>query len=54
VTGIQPKVSEKQVDDLYDRLRKEAEAAGYHLNTDVDFTRDLVRGLLENEKRYGY
>ncbi|HOD35582.1 MAG TPA: ferredoxin-thioredoxin reductase catalytic domain-containing protein [Syntrophales bacterium] len=54
MTGIQPKVSEKQVDDLYDRLRKEAEAAGYHLNTDVDFTRDLVRGLLENEKRYGY
>ena len=36
------------------RLREEAEAGGYHLNPDEDFTRDLVEGLLVNEGRYGY
>jgi ferredoxin-thioredoxin reductase catalytic chain len=39
---------------LYARLNKDAEAYGYHLNPDVEFTRDLVKGLLVNEKRYGY
>lgn len=38
----------------YDRLRREAEAGGYNLNPDADFTRALVKGLLVNEKRYGY
>jgi ferredoxin-thioredoxin reductase catalytic subunit len=32
----------------------EAEAGGYHLNPDTPFTKDLVKGLLVNEKRYGY
>jgi ferredoxin-thioredoxin reductase catalytic subunit len=32
----------------------ESEAGGYHLNPDTPFTRDLVKGLLVNEKRYGY
>jgi len=35
-------------------LYREAESAGYHLNPDVDFTQELVKGLLINEKRYGY
>ena len=48
------KISQKAVDALYERLLREAEAAGYHLNPDVEFTKDLVRGLLVNEKRYGY
>ncbi len=47
-------VGPQQVDALYKRLHAEAEASGYHLNPDVEFTRDLVRGLLVNEKRYGY
>ncbi len=47
-------VAEEEVDALYERLDREAEAAGYHLNPDVDFTKDLVKGLLVNEKRYGY
>ena len=47
-------ISQEEVDALYDRLDREAEAAGYHLNPDVEFTKDLVRGLLVNEKRYGY
>jgi len=35
-------------------LKREAEASGYHLNPDVAFTKELVKGLLVNEKRYGY
>ena len=35
-------------------LDREAEAGGYHTNTDRGFTRDLVRGLLANLARYGY
>lgn len=47
-------IGEEEVDRLYDRLHREAEAGGYHLNPDRFFTRELVRGLLVNEKRYGY
>ncbi|MDP2931503.1 MAG: ferredoxin-thioredoxin reductase catalytic domain-containing protein [Chloroflexota bacterium] len=47
-------VSPEEINRLYERLNKEAEAGGYHLNPDVEFTRDLVKGLLTNEKRYGY
>jgi ferredoxin-thioredoxin reductase catalytic chain len=42
------------VDELQKKLRREAEASGYHLNPDAGFTRDLVKGLLVNEGRYGY
>jgi ferredoxin-thioredoxin reductase catalytic subunit/rubredoxin len=52
--GSESGALEKQIDGLYKKLRKEAENAGYHLNPDVDFTKDLVWGLLENEKRFGY
>jgi ferredoxin-thioredoxin reductase catalytic chain len=47
-------VTNDEVQKLYTRLDNEAEASGYHLNPDVEHTRDLVRGLLTNEKRYGY
>ncbi|MBI5700098.1 ferredoxin:glutaredoxin reductase [Candidatus Saganbacteria bacterium] len=43
-----------EIDNLYDRLNREAEGGGYHLNPDVEFTKGLVRGLLTNEGRYGY
>ena len=46
--------TEEHVDKLYLRLKKEAESGGYYLNPDVAFTKDLVRGLLINEERYGY
>ena len=49
-----PAITQEKIDALYERLDREAEAAGYHLNPDVEFTKDLVRGLLVNEKRYGY
>ncbi len=43
-----------EVNRLYDRLKREAESSGYHLNPDVQFTQDLVKGLLFNQNRYGY
>jgi ferredoxin-thioredoxin reductase catalytic chain len=47
-------VSMQQVEQLYQELKRDAEPAGYHLNPDVEFTKDLVLGLLANELRYGY
>lgn len=47
-------VSPEEADELYARLKKEGEAAGYYLNGDVEFAKSLVRGLLINERRYGY
>jgi ferredoxin-thioredoxin reductase catalytic subunit len=40
--------------ELYQRLKKEAEASGYLLNPDQEFVIDLMEGLLTNQKRYGY
>jgi ferredoxin-thioredoxin reductase catalytic subunit len=50
----EPAELEKQIDAIFEKLRKDAENAGYHLNPDVTFTKELCRGLLENERRYGY
>lgn len=47
-------VKQEEIDKLYQRLDKEAEAGGYHLNPDIEFTKELVKGLITNEKRYGY
>jgi ferredoxin-thioredoxin reductase catalytic subunit len=47
-------VSESEITKLYEKLKKDAEANGYHLNPDVEMTRELVKGILVNEKRYGY
>jgi len=44
----------EEVDKVYRRLNDQAEKSGYHLNPNVEFTKDLVWGLLANEKRYGY
>jgi len=44
----------EEVDKTYEKLKKEAEDKGYYLNPDLDFTKELVEGLLLNEKRYGY
>ena len=43
-----------EVERVYLKVKKDAEAGGYHLNPDVQFAKDLVLGLLINEKRYGY
>jgi ferredoxin-thioredoxin reductase catalytic subunit len=47
-------ISSEQIDNLYKKLDSEAESSGYHLNPDKEFTKELVRGLLVNEERYGY
>lgn len=47
-------VSQREKDGLYQRLYREAEDGGYYLNPDVEFTKELLKGLLVNEKRYGY
>ncbi len=39
---------------LYEQLKTEAEAGGYNLNPDKNFTLGLVAALLTNEQRYGY
>lgn len=47
-------MEKERIDTLYIKLKKEAEASGYHLNPDEGFTKELVEGLLVNEERYGY
>jgi len=47
-------VSQSRVRETTERLRREAEASGYHLNPDPAFAEALVEGLLTNEGRYGY
>ncbi len=47
-------INQEEIDRLFKRLDREAEAGGYHLNPDTPFTQELVKGLLINEKRYGY
>jgi ferredoxin-thioredoxin reductase catalytic subunit len=50
----QTDVSPEEIGRLYEKLNKEAESAGYHLNPDTAITRELLNGLLVNQKRYGY
>jgi ferredoxin-thioredoxin reductase catalytic chain len=52
--AIQPGPFAPEVVRAYERLRKEAEAGGYRLNPDREFTLRLIEGLLANERRYGY
>lgn len=47
-------ISVHDIEKLYSQLNEDAEAGGYHLNPDTEFTKDLVRSLLVNERRYGY
>ena len=47
-------ITPDEIDILYRKLLDEAESGGYHLNPDIETTKELVEGLLINEKRYGY
>ena len=47
-------VLQADIDKLYEKLKKNAENYGYHLNPDEQFTKDLIKGLLINEGRYKY
>ncbi len=47
-------VTDEEVQKLYEKLNKEAEEGGYHLNPDIEFTKQLVKSLIINQRRYGY
>lgn len=47
-------IGEKEVEARYVTLDREARTGGYNLNPDTAFTKGLVRGLIFNEKRFGY
>ena len=49
-----PDTNADEVNRLNKTLSEEAESGGYHLNPDKETTGELVKGLLVNEKRYGY
>jgi ferredoxin-thioredoxin reductase catalytic subunit len=49
-----PEITEMAIDTTYLALKADAEKNGYRLNPDEDFVKNLVRGLLKNEQRYGY
>ncbi len=49
-----PGAAGNEASRLRERLEREAESAGYHLNPNEEFTIGLVEGLLVNEERYGY
>ncbi|TAJ44008.1 ferredoxin-thioredoxin reductase catalytic domain-containing protein [Methanofollis fontis] len=49
-----PEITDDLIETEQKRLEAETEAGGYHLNPDREFVATLVRGLLENEGRYGY
>jgi ferredoxin-thioredoxin reductase catalytic subunit len=51
---MEEEITQEYVEKLYDRLKKDAESAGYHLNPDEEFTIALVKGLAVNKSRYGY
>jgi ferredoxin-thioredoxin reductase catalytic subunit len=47
-------LSAQEIDALYERLLKDAAASGYFLNSDVEFAKCLVNGLIINKRRYGF
>lgn len=47
-------ITDEEIDSTFEKLVRDAESSGYHLNPDVEFTKELIWGLLTNEKRYGY
>jgi ferredoxin-thioredoxin reductase catalytic chain len=48
------RLSDDAIAGTMERLDKEAEEGGYHLNPDKEFVKNLTKGLLTNVERYGY
>ena len=46
--------TDDEVEKLWAKLDKEARLGGYNINPDKEFAKGLVRGLIINERRYGY
>jgi ferredoxin-thioredoxin reductase catalytic chain len=49
-----PVIPDSLIETTYQSLKKEAKESGYQLNPDIEFTKNLIGGLLKNEQRYGY
>jgi ferredoxin-thioredoxin reductase catalytic chain len=47
-------ITDDEVESRFRLLDRETREGGYNLNPDTGFTKNLVRGLLFNEKRFGY
>ena len=47
-------VTEEEVDQYYQLIKTNAEKYGYHLNPDEKFSKELLKSILINKKRYGY
>ena len=47
-------ITKTEIEKLYKKLDKETEQSGYHLNPDEEFTKELIKSLIINQKRYGY
>jgi ferredoxin-thioredoxin reductase catalytic chain len=51
---IEDTVTDEEVEAAYTRIKCDAESVGYYLNPDAPFTRQIIQGLLINQKRMGY
>jgi ferredoxin-thioredoxin reductase catalytic subunit len=47
-------ITENDIKKRYLSLQKDAGEGGYFLNPDTEFTKNLIKGLMKNEQRYGY
>ncbi len=47
-------ITADDVNRFYEKSKEEAEAFGYHLNPDEEFTKELLESILINQDRYGY
>lgn len=47
-------MNREEVELLLEKLRQEGEPAGYYLNPDEAFVRELLEGLIVNAERFGY
>lgn len=47
-------ISPEKLNEFYIKVNDDAESAGYHLNPDEEFTKELLKSILINQDRYGY
>lgn len=47
-------IKNEEIEKTYEKLKQEAESAGYRFTPDAAFAKELIQGLLANEERYGY
>jgi len=47
-------ITPEEVDKYYQKIKGDAKKAGYNLNPDEEFTKELLASILLNERRYGH